>query len=145
MPSQSPLWRRGFDRLERVIGEPLEVAARSDAFFDGVALARRTQEALTGLARALSRRSLHLFGIPAESDVRHLREQLAHVDRQLREISKQLEAPATRPIAAAPAGPGGGEQVEHPGARQLHQSDGAQARRTTRREPAAAPSARPKG
>ena len=114
MSPQRPLWRRGFDRLERVIGEPLELAVHSDAFFDSIAAGRRAQEALARRAEALSRRSLHLLGIPARSDVRHLREQLAYVERQLREISRQLEGPPPR-------------------------SEGKSAPRTGEREPAKAP------
>ena len=145
MSPQSPLWRRGFDRLERMIGEPLEVVAHSDAFFEGIARARRTQEALEGLAEGLSRRSLHLFGVPSRSEIRHLREQLAHVERQLRAISKQLVAQASQPPTTARERSGASEQAERPSARQPHQSDGSSAPRATPREPASPPPTRSEG
>jgi hypothetical protein len=87
----APLWLRAVHRLERTIGEPIECALHSDTYFDLVTdllrLRTRTGETLEGV----SRRVLHLFNLPAGSDIRRVREQLARVERRLAELSKELD------------------------------------------------------
>ena len=39
----------------------------------------------------VSKRGLHLLNLPAGTDIRRLREQLARMDRRLLQISKELE------------------------------------------------------
>jgi hypothetical protein len=89
--SRGPLWLRAVHRFERAIGEPLESALHSDAYFDLVTEMLRAR-ARTGRAlEGLSRRMLHLVNLPAGSDVRRLREQLGRMERRLAELSKELD------------------------------------------------------
>jgi hypothetical protein len=85
---KGPLWLRVVHRLERTIGEPLESALHSDTYFDLVTellrLRARTERTLEGA----SRRVLHLLNLPAGSDIRRLREQLARIDRQLAQLAQ---------------------------------------------------------
>lgn len=90
MASHQPLWLKGILRFERAIGVPIESAVRSDAYFDAVARATRAQAFVANVVENASREWLHLFNLPAESDVRTLREQLARMDRRLMAISKEL-------------------------------------------------------
>jgi hypothetical protein len=85
------LWLRAVHRLERAIGEPLESVLHSDAYFDLVSEMVRLHGRTTRGMEAASRRFLHLFNLPADSDVRRLREQLARIERRLAEISKELD------------------------------------------------------
>ena len=39
----------------------------------------------------MSKRGLHLLNLPAGTDIRRVREQLARMDRRLLQISKELE------------------------------------------------------
>jgi hypothetical protein len=78
-------------RLERAIGEPVEKAVSSDMYFDTVSTARRTGLRVASITEGLSRRAWHLFNLPAGSDVRRVREQLARMDRTLVQLRKELE------------------------------------------------------
>src|SRR3954453_761495 len=91
MATNQPLWRRTFDRLERGVAGPLETAVRSEPFFEGLAHLMRARAGAGEALESLSRRGLHLLNLPAASDVRRLREQLARVDRRLVAITKELE------------------------------------------------------
>ena len=85
-----PLWLRAVYRLERAIGEPIEAAVRTDTYFDVVAHATRARSLATGAAEGVSRRCLHLLNLPAGSDVRRVREQLARMERRLATLSDEI-------------------------------------------------------
>jgi hypothetical protein len=91
MSAPLPLWLKLVLRVERAVGGPVEAAVRSDAYFDVVAELNRNSRRLTDAVEGVSRRGLHLLNLPAGSDVRRLREQLARMDRRLLQISKELE------------------------------------------------------
>jgi hypothetical protein len=88
----APLWLRAVHRLERAIGEPIEAAVRTDTYFDVVAHATRARSLAIGAAEGVSRRCLHLLNLPAGTDVRRLREQLARMERRLQVLTDELEA-----------------------------------------------------
>ena len=90
-PPDQPLWLQLILRFERAIGVPVESAVRSDAYFDLVAHANRMRARLTELTEGLTQEWLHLFNLPAASDVRRLREQLGRVERQLGELAKDMD------------------------------------------------------
>ena len=91
MSAPAPLWLNLVLRLERAVGGPVEAAVGSDTYFDLVAELTRAQQRLADLVERGSRRGLHLLNLPAGSDVRTLREQLARIDRRLVQIGKELE------------------------------------------------------
>jgi hypothetical protein len=84
-------WLKLVLRLERAIGSPVETAVHSDAYFDVVAELNRGTRRLTDALEGASKRGLHLLNLPAGTDIRRLREQLARMDRRLLQISKELE------------------------------------------------------
>ena len=92
MPRDLPLWLKAVHRLERAIGGPVESAVRSDAYFDTVAHANRAGSRAVGAVEGLSRRCLHLLNLPAGTDVRRVREQLARMERRLNALTEELEA-----------------------------------------------------
>jgi septation ring formation regulator EzrA len=91
MATTQPRWLTLVLRFERAIGVPVEAAVRSDTYFDLLTHAKRTQARLTELTEGVTQGWLHLLNVPASSDVRRLREQLARVERQLGEIATELE------------------------------------------------------
>jgi hypothetical protein len=91
MASQLPLWLKLVLRVERAVGGPLEAAVRSDTYFDLVAELNRGTRRATDAAESVSKRALNLLNLPAGTDIRRLREQLARMDRRLLQISKELE------------------------------------------------------
>jgi hypothetical protein len=84
-------WLKLVLRLERAIGAPVETAVHSDMYFDVVSELNRGTRRLTGALESVSKRGLHLLNLPAGTDIRRLREQLARMDRRLLQISKELE------------------------------------------------------
>ena len=87
MAAAQPLWLKLVLRFERAIGAPVESAVRSDVYFDLLTLANRTRIRLASLTERSSQEWLRLFNLPAGTEVRQLREQLARVERQLAELA----------------------------------------------------------
>jgi hypothetical protein len=90
MPANQPLWLRAVLKLERTIGEPIEAAVHSDQYFDLVSATTRLQRRATGLAEGISRRALHLMNLPAGSDIRKIRQQLARMERRLGQLADEV-------------------------------------------------------
>lgn len=91
MASGAPLWLKLVLRAERAIGGHVEAAVRSDAYFDTVAELNKTMARVSGAAESVSKRGWHLLNLPAGTDVRRMREQLARMDRRLVQLTKELE------------------------------------------------------
>ena len=89
-PANQPLWLRAVLKLERAIGEPVEAAVRSDTYFDLISTTTRVRRRVTGLAEGVSRRALHLINLPAGSDIRKMRQQLARMERRLNQLSDEV-------------------------------------------------------
>jgi hypothetical protein len=90
MPANQPLWLRVVLKVERTVGEPIEAAVRSDTYFDLVSTTTRVRRKVEGAAEGVSRRCLHLLNLPAGSDIRRLRQQLARMERRLNELSNEV-------------------------------------------------------
>ncbi len=84
-----PLWRKGFDAVDRRIATPLEAATRSDAFGDALTVAWRLRGRAQREVEKQSRRALHLVNLPAATDVRRLSEQVAALRREVRELEQR--------------------------------------------------------
>ena len=90
MPANQPLWLRAVIRLERAIGEPIESAVRSETYFDLVSTTTRVRRKVAGTDEGVSRRCLHLLNLPAGSDIRGMRQQLARMERRLNQLSHDV-------------------------------------------------------
>ena len=87
MSANQPLWLRTVHKLERTIGGPVESVVRSDTYFDTMSRLSKTRRAAIDVVEGLSRRGLHLFNLPAGTDVRRMREQLSRLERRLDQLS----------------------------------------------------------
>jgi TolA-binding protein len=85
------LWLKLVLRAERAVGTRVESAVHSDAYFDLVAELSRTKTRVTGRIEGASKRILHLANLPAGTDIRRVREQLARMERRIVELSKELD------------------------------------------------------
>ena len=94
--SGPPLWRRGFDALERPLGDALADAARSGPFADGVALTLRLRRRMQQEIERRTRRGLHMANLPTATDVRRLSQQVAELQRQVRAVSHELDGHEAR-------------------------------------------------
>jgi hypothetical protein len=91
MSVPQPLWLKAVTRLERLVGEPIEKVVRSDVYFDVVTDARRNHRRVAHAVEGVSKRCLHLFNLPAGTDIRRVREQLNRMERHLTAVTKELE------------------------------------------------------
>jgi hypothetical protein len=87
-----PLWRRGFDAVEAVVGPRVKAAVGSEPFAVAVGLASRAQRTAQRRIERTTRRLLHLANFPAESDVTRILAEIAQLRRQILELSRQLDA-----------------------------------------------------
>jgi hypothetical protein len=87
----APLWQRQVGRVVNAIGPRIESVTQRDEFAIAVGVARTVQGTLSRRFERQSRRALHLLNLPAGSDVRALRNQVASLERQVRELGKALE------------------------------------------------------
>jgi len=122
------LWRKAFDEVDKRVAGPVEAGAHSDLFNDLVSLqwklARRAQRGV----EKRTRRLLHAVNLPTATDVRRLSEQVASLERQVRNLTRELEdrsrparvSRANGSMAAAdgrlsPSAPKGSSPLERPG------------------------------
>lgn len=87
--ASKPLWRRAFDAVDRRVAGPVEAGARSDLFSDMVAVGWRMSQRMQHEIERRSRRALHLANLPSATDVRRLSEQVAALQRELRELEEE--------------------------------------------------------
>lgn len=90
MASQ-PTWLKLVLKAERAVGSRVETVVHSDAYFDVVTELNRAKSRVTGTVEGISKRVWHLANLPAGTDIRRVREQLARMERRLVELSKEVE------------------------------------------------------
>jgi hypothetical protein len=86
-----PLWRLAFDVIERPVGAASEAWVQSEVFMDTLALTWKVQRRV---AREVHRGLglwLGLWDLPRRSDVTSLVTQIANLERQVRQVSRELE------------------------------------------------------
>ena len=105
-----PPWLDLVQRLERAIGEPVEQWVRSDAYFDLVTQMNRARARVTKSFEDYAEQWLHVFNLPAASDLRRLHEQLSRLERRVERMANELDdradaerEPPPRPKPKPPA------------------------------------------
>jgi Poly(R)-hydroxyalkanoic acid synthase subunit (PHA_synth_III_E) len=104
------LWRQAFDTIERPAAAAAESCVQSKTFMDLAAVAVRAQRRLTADGQRMTEQWLHAWGMPARGDVVRLMNQVASLERHVRELERDQQRhdrpPASRPKPAAkpPAG-----------------------------------------
>ena len=107
----APKWKQAFDIVEKTIGPRLNAFARSEEFATLAALNRRGQVEVSRRLEHASRRALHVMNLPAGSDMNRLLTQIAHLEREVRELRKQLGDRADAEVLAALAARRGPEPI----------------------------------
>lgn len=87
------MWRWMFDAVERPVGGTMERLVQTEAFAEAFARMTKVQAQSRRRLERLTRRVLHLWNLPAATDVKRVEERLAGVERRLRDVSKRLEQP----------------------------------------------------
>ena len=97
-------WREIYDEWEKAVAPGLQQLTASDGFRDFMAASAKVTSALTAEFERASRRWLHFWNLPAATDVRKLRQQVAAVDRELKGLKNLVfEVAAAAPGDVAPA------------------------------------------
>jgi hypothetical protein len=87
---EKPLWLDTILRVERAVGERVESFVRSDTYFDLVTQTNRARARMTETVESWSKEWLHLFNLPANTDILDMQEQLARMERRLVSLAKEI-------------------------------------------------------
>jgi chromosome segregation ATPase len=87
-----PTWRKAFDAVERPVGSKLEQVVQTDEFAALLSFTTQAQAEAKRQLERLTRRALHAVNMPAGSDIKRLHDQIAGLDRRLRDVQDELEA-----------------------------------------------------
>ena len=90
MAQDQPSWLKMVYRVERAVGSHVETLVTSETYFDLLARATKTHRRLLQATESLTSEWLHLWNLPASSDVRRLREQLSRLERTLADVAKEV-------------------------------------------------------
>jgi hypothetical protein len=104
-----PLWRKGFDLVEGAAGRRLEDLVRTGGFAQALGLAARARADVAAAVERRTRGALHLFNLPAASDVTRLRRQVAALDHEVRRLTATLERSERAQRRQEEAGDAGGQ------------------------------------
>lgn len=91
MTDDTPGWKRAFDQMEGQIGPQLEQFVRTDQFADLAAGLTRVQNDVQRRIAEGMRLMWNFWNLPAATDVRRLSDQVASLERRVRDLTKQLE------------------------------------------------------
>jgi hypothetical protein len=87
----TPLWRKAYDAIERPLAAGSEAWIQSDTFMDMAAIGFRVQRRLLRELQQNTERWLHLWGWVSRGDVVRLSNQVARLERQLRDLRREAE------------------------------------------------------
>jgi hypothetical protein len=86
-----PLWRLAFDLVERPVGAASEAFVQSDVFMDAVAASWKVQRRMAKEMQRGVGLWLDVLAIPRRSDMTTLVNQVASLERQVRQVTRELE------------------------------------------------------
>jgi len=89
--SDVSVWRRAYDAVERNVSPRVEAVVHSDEFATMTAVIASTRQVAGSQVNGVAARVLHLFNLPARSDIQRLRRQVGAVDREVRRLNLQLD------------------------------------------------------
>lgn len=87
----TPLWRQMYNSWEKAVAPGLQEVTASNGFRDLLAVALKTNADIAREIERTSRQWLHLWNLPAASDVRRLRQQITGLERDLLSLRLELE------------------------------------------------------
>ena len=92
--SGKPAWRRGVDAVEGTLSPVAGNVVRNDTFSLSIAVAARARRGLMARTERMSRQALHLLNLPAGSDINRLLRSISSLEREVRELAKQVDRQA---------------------------------------------------
>jgi hypothetical protein len=101
-----PAWRQGFDAIEAAVAPRLEELVKTEQFQVAMGLVTSAQKAVQQRAERNMRRALHLWNLPAGSDVTRILNEIGKLQRDVRELTRRLDASASGGKGGSDAGNG---------------------------------------
>jgi hypothetical protein len=89
--SEKPAWRRTYDAVEKTVAPRVEALVHTTQFASTTAVVARARRRVGGQLNGVTARVLHLFNLPARTDIQQLRRQVGAVDREVRRLSVELD------------------------------------------------------
>ena len=86
-----PLWRKAFDAIERPLAAGSEAWIQSETFMGLATHSVRLQRRMLHDVGHATERWLHLFGYVSRGDVLRLSNQVASLERQVRDLRQEAE------------------------------------------------------
>jgi hypothetical protein len=86
-----PLWRLAFDLVERPVGAASETLIQSEVFMDALATGWKVQRRMTREMQRGLGLWLDVLAVPRRSDLTTLVNQVASLERQVRQVTRELE------------------------------------------------------
>jgi hypothetical protein len=102
------------DAVEGVLTPVAGNVVRHDTFALSLAVVSRAGRGVATRAERLSRQGLHLLNLPAGSDINRLLRSIASLEREVRDLRKQVENPAAVRAAREQARIGSDHAVDQP-------------------------------
>ncbi|MBV8998256.1 MAG: hypothetical protein JO304_04295 [Solirubrobacterales bacterium] len=87
----APLWRKAYDAIERPLAAGSEAWIQSDTFMDLATVSFRIQRRLLRELQQNTERWLHMWGWVSRGDVLRLSNQVASLERQVRELQRDAD------------------------------------------------------
>ncbi len=87
----TPLWRKAYDAIERPLAAGSEAWIQSETFMDLATHSIRIQRRMLREVQQGTERWLHLWGFVSRADVLRLSNQVASLERQLRDMRREAE------------------------------------------------------
>jgi hypothetical protein len=87
----APLWRKAYDAIERPVAAGSEAWIQSETFMDLATVAFRVQRRVLREVQQNTERWLHLWGWVSRGDVQRLSNQVASLERQVRDLRREAE------------------------------------------------------
>jgi hypothetical protein len=100
--TMTSLWRQAFDAIERPLAAASESWVQSKTFMDLATVTIRVQRRLAADGQRMTERWLHAWGMPARVDLFRLMNQVASLERQVRDLERELQLRHDRPPADQP-------------------------------------------
>ncbi len=135
-------WREIYNEWEKAVAPGLQQFAASDGFRDFMAASAKVTSALTAEFERASRRWLHFWNLPAATDVRKLRQQVAAVDRELKGLKNLVfDVVAVAPASDEPATNGTAQPARKPAVSKPAGAKATGSKSTAKKAPAKKPAA----
>jgi hypothetical protein len=89
--NDKPVWRRTYDAVENTVAPRMEALVHTSQFANTTAVVARTRRRVGDQLNGIAARALHLFNLPARTDIQQLRRQVGALDREVRRLSTELD------------------------------------------------------